>query len=122
MPARSEYRSRLPATVWRTSAGRYLHTAHHSSIVRICYHHHPFFGQTVEIVRWLRRQTAESLVVKLSDGLELVIPAWMLDPVACSHVQDAFMPRLTVEALFILCYLLDRQSLLQAAVPATPCV
>ena len=102
--------------------GRYLHTAHHSSIVRICYHHHPFFGQTVEIVRWLRRQTAESLVVKLPDSLELTIPTWILDPVTYSHVQDAPTPRLTVEALFTLRHLLDRQPLLQAAVPATPCV
>src|SRR5262245_54445656 len=54
-------------------SGRYLHTTHHSSIVRICYHHHPFFGQTADIIRWLRRQTADSLVIKLQDGLELEI-------------------------------------------------
>src|SRR5215510_4024733 len=49
-------------------SGRYLHTAHHSSIVRLCYHHHPFFGQTGEIIRRLRRQTSESLVIQLQDG------------------------------------------------------
>ena len=103
-------------------AGTYLHTAHHSSIVRICYHHHPFFGQTVEIIRWLRRQTSESLIIKLQDGLELAIPAWMLDPLACSLVHDAPVPCLPVETLFALRDLLDCQPLLQAALPATPCV
>jgi hypothetical protein len=122
IPARSEYRSRLPATAWRTSAGTYLHTTHHSSIVRICYHHHPFFGQTVEIIRWLRRQTSDSLVIKLQDGLELALPSWMLDPVACSLVHDAPAPRLTMETLLALRALLDRQPLLPAALPATPCV
>jgi len=102
--------------------GTYLHTTHHSSIIRICYHHHPFFGQTVEIIRWVRRQHSESLVVKLQDGLELAIPAWMLDPLACSQVYDAPVPRLTVEALLALRDLLDRQSLLPAALAATPCV
>src|SRR5262249_27548754 len=106
----------------QSCAGTYLHTTHHSSIIRICYHHHPFFGQTVEIIRWLRRQHSESLVVKLQDGLELAIPAWMLDPLACSQVYDAPVPRLTVEALLALRDLLDRQSLLPAALAATPCV
>jgi hypothetical protein len=91
-------------------------------MVRICYRYHPFFGKTVEIVRWLRRQTTESLVVKLPDGLELAIPAWMLDPLACSLVHDAPAPYLTVEALVALRDLLDRQPLLHAAIPATPCV
>ena len=113
---------RLPADGWQRHAGTYLHTAHHSSIVRICYHHHPFCGQTVEIIRWLRRQTSDSLVIKLQDGLELAIPSWMLDPLACSHVSDAPAPRLSVEALLALRDLLDHQPLLHAAIPATPCV
>ena len=105
-----------------TASGTYLHTAHHSSIVRICYHHHPFFGQTVEIIRWLRHQTSESLVIKLQDGLQLAIPSWMLDPLACNHMSDAPAPRLNVEALLTLRDLLDHQPLLHAAIPTTPCV
>src|SRR5919197_160298 len=93
---------RLRADASRSCAGRYLHTTHPSSIIRIGYHHHPFFGQTVEIIRWLRRQHSESLVVKLQDGLELAIPAWMLDPLACSQVHDAAVPPPTVEALLAL--------------------
>ena len=118
----SGHRPPLPGGASRNNGGTYLHTTHPSSIIRICYHHHPFYGQPVEIVRWLRRQTEESLVIKLQDGLELAIPAWMLDPLACRHVHDAPTPRLTVEALFTLRNLLDRQPLLQAVVPATPCV
>ena len=44
-------------------------------MAQIWYSHHPFFGQTVEIVRWLRRQTSESLVVKLPDGVQIAIAA-----------------------------------------------
>src|SRR5262245_26863222 len=87
----------------------------------MCYHHHPFFGQTVEIVRWLRRQTSDSLVLKLRDGLEMAIPSWMLDPLACGDISDAPAPRLSVEALWALRDLLDHQPLLHAASPATPC-
>ncbi len=112
----------LPGDAWQRHAGTYLHTAHHSSIVRICYHHHPFFGQTVEIIRWLRHQTADSLVIQLQDGLQLAIPSWMLDPLACSHVSDAPAPRLSVEALLAVRALLDHQPLLHAVIPATPCV
>ena len=76
----------------------------------------PLLDQTVEIIRWLRRQTSESLVIKLQDGLELHIP-WMLDPLACRRVYDAPAPRLTVEALLALHDLLNRQPLLHAAPP-----
>ena len=122
VPAPSGCHNHPPADAWQMNGGRYLHTAHQSSIVRICYHHHPFCGQTVEIIRWLRRQTSESLIIRLQDGLELAIPSWMLDPLACSLVHDAPTPRLPVEALLALRALLDRQPLLHAVVPATPCV
>ena len=58
-------------------------------MAQIWYSHHPFFGQTVEIVRWLRRQTSESLLVKLPDGVQIAIAAWMLDPLACSQRYSA---------------------------------
>ena len=88
----------------------------------MCYHHHPCFGQTGDIIRWLRRQTSESLVIKLQDGLEIALPSWMLEPLACSHVHDAPAPRLSVEVLLALRHLLDYQPLLDVALPATPCV
>jgi hypothetical protein len=106
----------------RSRAGTYLHTTHHASRVRICYHHHPFFGQTVEIIRWLRRQTAESLVIQLPEGLERAMPAWRLDPLACRRVCDAPAPRLSIAALLALRALRAHQPWLRAALPAPPCV
>ncbi len=76
-------------------------------MAQIWYSHHPFFGQTVEIVRWLRRQTSESLVVKLPDGVQIAIAAWMLDPLACRQLQDAPTPRVSVDALLALRDMLD---------------
>ena len=79
---------------------------------RFCYSHHPFFGQTVEIVRWLRRQTSESLVVKLPDGVQIAMAAWMLAPLACRQLQDAPTPRVSVDALLALRDVLDHSLLL----------
>jgi hypothetical protein len=122
IPARSEYRSRLPATAWRSCAGTYLHTTHHASIARICYPYHPFFGQSVESIRWLRHQTSDSLVIQLQDGLQLASPSWRLEPLACHHVSDAPVPCLSIEALLALRALLAPHPLLRSAIPTTPCV
>jgi hypothetical protein len=112
--------SRRPST--RMGCGTYLHTAHHSSIARICYHHHPFCGQPVEIIRWLRHQPSDSLVIQLQAGLQWAIPSWMLAPLACNHVSDAPVPRLSIAALLALRARLDHQPLLRSAIPTTPCV
>src|SRR5206468_4985674 len=95
---------------------------HHSSMAQICYSHHPFCGQTVEIVRWLRHQAADSLVVTLSDGLQMAIPAWMLDPLACSQMRDAPEPSVSVDALLGLRALRDPHLSLQTSEqPPTSC-
>jgi hypothetical protein len=88
-------------------------------MAQIWYSHHPFFGQTVEIVRWLRRQTSESLVVKLPDGIQIAIAAWMLDPLACRQLYDAPAPRFSVDALLALRDVLDHSRLLHPTSPAT---
>src|SRR5262245_19060495 len=88
-------------------------------MAQIWYSHHPFFGQTVEIVRWLRRQPSESLVVKLPDGIQIAIAAWMLDPLACRQLYDAPAPRLSVDALLALRDLLDHSRLLYPTSPDT---
>jgi hypothetical protein len=58
----------------------------------ICYSPHPFCGHTVELVRWFRRQTSERLVVKLPEGVQIAIAAWMLAPLACRPLHDAPTP------------------------------
>ena len=111
---------RRPGDARQSRAGTYLHTAHSSSIAEIRYPYHPFFGQTVEILRWLRRQTADSVVIKLPEGLQIAIPAWMLDPLACQHVREAPKPHLSVDALVALRDLLDQHPLLPATFLAIP--
>src|SRR5215475_1815336 len=95
------------------------HTAHDSSMAQIWYSHPPFFGQTVEMVRWLRRQPAASLVVKLPDGVQIAIAAWMLAPRACRQLHDIPTPRVRIDALLALRDLLDHSLLLPSASPAT---
>jgi hypothetical protein len=74
------------------------------------------------MIRRLRRQPSERLVITLQDGLELAIPSWRLDPLVCSHGSDAPVPSRRVEVLVSRRDLLDHQPLLHTAIPATPCV
>ena len=91
------------------SAAAHPHTAHESSTAIIHYRHHPFHGEPVEIVRRLRRYTAECVVITLADDVQGAVPTWMLDPVACQQLTDEAHPRLSVAALSELRALLDSQ-------------
>jgi len=92
--------------------GTYRHTTHLSSIFQVCYPYHPFFGQTVKLVRRIRRQTSDSVIIELPDGLEIAIPFWMLDPLACNEVKDADAPSVSTNALLALDELLKSSGLL----------
>jgi len=73
--------------------------------------------------RWLRRQTSESVVSKLPEGLQMAIPAWRLEPLACQHVSAAPEPRLSVDALLALRDLRDQPPWLPSpslALPGAP--
>ena len=72
------------------------------------------------MLRWLRRQTSESVVSKLPEGLQMAIPAWRLDPLACQHVSEAPEPRLSVDALLALRDLRDQHPLLPSTSLALP--
>jgi hypothetical protein len=87
--------------------------------VRICYRHHPFFNHEGHIVRRFRRQAEDSFLVELSNGLILVVPAWMLDTTACDAMHMEAHPRIVVAALLDLCRLLDALPIF-AAVDSTP--
>jgi hypothetical protein len=93
----------------QTNAAAHPHTAHESSPAIILYRHHPFHGEHVEIVRRLRRYTADSVVVKLADDVQVAVPTWMLDPLVCQQLTDEARPRLSVAALRDLRALLDSQ-------------
>ena len=122
-PAQCEYRNCPPIGGWRNYGDTHRHTTHPSSITRIGYRPHPFCRQTVEIIRWLRRQPSDSLVVQLPDGIRIAVPSWMLDPLACSQVNHAPAPYVSVDALLVLRALLNHQPpLLTSEPPPTSCV
>jgi len=75
----------------------------------IHYRHHPFHGEHVEIVRRLRRYTADCVVITLADDVQVAVPTWMLDPLVCQQLTDEEHPRLSVAALRDLRALLDSQ-------------
>ena len=91
------------------SAAAHPHTAHESSPAIIHYRHHPFHGEHVEIIRRLRRYTADCVVIRLADDVQVAVPTWMLDPLVCQQLTDEEHPRLSVAALRDLRALLDSQ-------------
>ena len=70
---------------------------------RIWYRYHPFFGHEVRVVRRFRRVSADSLIVELPDGLQLAVPPWMLDPIACAPLCVMPLPRISLTALATNC-------------------
>ena len=95
----------------RTSAAVYPHTAHESSALQICYRHHPFFGSEVDLVRTLRRNHADVVVVSLPDQVQIAVPRWMLDPRACDQLPAEDCARIGLPALRSLRTLLNSQPL-----------
>jgi hypothetical protein len=58
-------------------------------------------------VRALRRFDEESFVVKLPEGLQIAVPAWMLDPVYCSQLPQRDHPLIALEALLALAEVIE---------------
>ena len=92
--------------------GTHQHSAHEGATVTIHYRHHPFYGEQGTFIRRLRRYTSDQVVIQLRDEVQVAIPSWMLDPVACQHLSDEPRPRLAIPALRELRHLLDSQPLL----------
>ena len=95
------------------------HTAHESSAATIHYRHHPFHGESVAIVRRLRRYTADCVVITLADDVQVAVPTWMLDPLACQQLTDEVRPRISVSALRDLRALVDSQPLAAVALASS---
>jgi hypothetical protein len=51
------------------------------------------------VVRILRQFDEQSFVVKLPEGLQIAVPAWMLDPVHCGQLPQRDQPLIALEAL-----------------------
>jgi hypothetical protein len=89
----------------------YHHTTHKLSPQKIHYRHHPFYGTEVEVVRALRRFDEESFVVKLPEGHQIAVPAWMFDSVFCSQLPQRDQPLIALEALLELAQLIEMHRL-----------
>jgi hypothetical protein len=57
--------------------------------------------------------------VRLPDDVQLAIPFWMLDPIACDQCPDADQPRIAIAALLELRQLLTRQPLFRTEEDST---
>jgi hypothetical protein len=52
------------------------------------------------------------VVIKLVDDVQVAVPTWMLDPLACQQLTDEVRPRISMAALNDLRALLDSQPFL----------
>ena len=107
-----EDRPPLPADGWRSCGATRPRTAHVLRTERVWYRYHPFAGEEVEVMRFLRKGESPSLVVKLPSGRQIAVPEWMLDPQLCERLPDEAAPRVAASALLALRRLLDSQPLL----------
>jgi hypothetical protein len=77
---------------------------------KVCYRHHPLFGVEVEVIRYLRQNSAARVVIVRCPGhLQLAVPEWMLNPLVCERLTDEQQPRIAIEALWDLRQLLNEQ-------------
>ena len=58
-------------------------------------------------MRALRRFDEESFVVKLPEGHQIAVPAWMLDAIFCSQLPQRDHPLIALEALLELAELIE---------------
>jgi hypothetical protein len=63
------------------------------------------------VVRALRRFDEESFVIKLPEGLQIAVPAWMLDAVVCNQLPQRDHPLIALKALLDLAELIELQRL-----------
>lgn len=98
----------------------YPHTARQLGCVRIAYQFHPFFHQSVSIVRRTRHRGVREVMVCVegdqsdSQGtseLRIVVPEWMLDEVACMRMQVREKPQIQLQAILQLRSLVDQLKL-----------
>lgn len=102
------------------NASMYPHTARQLGCERIAYQFHPFFQQSVSIVRRTRHRGVRAVMVCVegdrsdSQGapeLRMVIPDWMLDEVACMRMEVQEKPQIQLQAILHLRALIDQVQL-----------
>jgi len=117
-PAQCECRSRLRASPSQDYAATYHRTAHEPPpLATVRCRQHPFHGEEVEILRRARDHKGGSVLVRVrQNGVQLTLPAWMLDDGFCAQLRYGTEPLVVPPALIALRELLDAQPLL-ASVP-----
>lgn len=110
-PARSGYPFRFPASAWRNCGAMFPHTTHEPLSAKIEYRHHPCYGMEVQVVRARRRGPDAIAIVQRPDGLQIAVPRWMLDPLACQQLPQAAKPRVALRALVRLAELVGTRDL-----------
>ncbi len=86
------------------------HSAHIGQEVEVFYRWHPLFRRRVRRQYSERWATGEVVHVQVAPCIVIVVAAWMLDAVACAHMELG-APRASVEALADLHLLLSQQGL-----------
>ena len=79
-----------------------LHNTHkHTSILKVAYPWHPWFGLEVEAVRFHSRVGADWVrcIMPGQRKLEVDIPIWMFDPAICKGMKKLSRPRVDVSTL-----------------------
>jgi len=65
----------------------------------------------VRVVRTRRRGPDAIDIVRRPDGLQIVVPRWMLDPLACQQLPQEAKPRVALRALLRLTDLVPTRDL-----------
>jgi hypothetical protein len=82
------------------------HSAHEIKRVTIWYRWHPFYGQTVRMLRARNKDGDQCIRCELPDGTTATIPAWMTDAETCAQMS-AGEPAIGLAALVELRSFLD---------------
>jgi len=92
---------------WPWGVAKHSHTAH--VLLTVHYPHHPFYGQTVTVVRRSVSFGPHQVQVALSSGYQLVIPDWMMDEERCRGMDVVAHPTVALPALLTIRSLLYAQ-------------
>ena len=90
----------------RTNRTIQSHNAHEIKRVTIWYRWHPFYGQTVRMLRARNKDGDQCIRCELPDGTTATIPGWMMDAETCAQMSVG-EPTISVPALAQLRSFLD---------------
>jgi len=69
--------------------------AHKVEFVKIYYYNHPFYGESVKIIR----RFGENFIIQTQDGKRIGVPKWMTDKAKCLQIKHSSTPYCSHSAL-----------------------